>query len=147
MDIVDAYHALIVRLLSLSGESDTVLHIHAGLAIYFGTQLLMRDRRSSLPALVMVALIELANEVMDRLSSGSWNWPDTLHDIFSTLFWPVTIYLVHRYRRHLWQRQAERRAKEVRALFKLRRFGPIGSFADSDAPLPGAGVAVPVSAR
>lgn len=102
MDWIILYHGLTDQIVTLTGGSDKLVHVHAGLFIYLGMQLVLRNRRSSMTALQTVFGLELANEVMDRLFSGSWQWPDTASDVISTLFWPCAFYFVGRYRRARW---------------------------------------------
>ncbi|WP_293884096.1 hypothetical protein [Sphingomonas sp.] len=109
MEIADTYHAMIDTIIATTGLSDTVLHIHAGMAIYLLAQLMLRTRRASLNALTMVFALEAANETMDRLHSGSWNWPNTLSDFAATMFWPLMIVIVGRYRRQRWARMEAHR--------------------------------------
>jgi hypothetical protein len=39
--------------------------------------------------LAVVIAAEIGNEIMDRLYSGLWNWPDTLGDMAATWAWPI----------------------------------------------------------
>lgn len=106
MDLVESYHALTGGIVAASGVSDKMVHLNLGLAIYFGAQLLLRDRRGSVLAVKMLVAAEFANEVMDRLFWGSWRWEDTIGDAVATLFWPITIVLISRYRRRRWEKRA-----------------------------------------
>ncbi len=74
-----------------TGLSDTILHIHAGMAVLMIARIASRRSLGSLVPLSVVVVAELFNEVMDRLIYGSWRWPDTLGDIANTLFWPIAI--------------------------------------------------------
>ena len=74
-----------------TGLPDTVLHIHAGLAVLMLARVVSgRSLGTWLPWSV-VALAEFANEVMDRIVYESWRWPDTLNDVAHTMFWPTAI--------------------------------------------------------
>ncbi|SOB79351.1 hypothetical protein SAMN06297144_0503 [Sphingomonas guangdongensis] len=74
-----------------TGLPDTVLHIHAGLAVLMIVRIISgRSLGSFIPWLVVLAA-ELANEVMDRIIYGSWRWPDTINDVVHTMFWPTVI--------------------------------------------------------
>jgi hypothetical protein len=110
MDISATYHSMIDWIIMTTGMSDKVLHIHAGMAIYLIAQLVLRTRRASLNALTIVFAAEAMNETMDRLYSGSWNWPDTLSDFAMTMFWPLMIVIVGRYRRQRWARREAHKA-------------------------------------
>jgi len=81
-----------------TGLSDTVLHIHAGMAVLMLARIVTRRSLGSLVPLSVVVVAELFNEVMDRLHYGSWRWSDTLGDIANTLFWPLAICLAIRLR-------------------------------------------------
>ncbi|MEG8023632.1 hypothetical protein QP162_02670 [Sphingomonas aurantiaca] len=41
----------------------------------------------------MVVAGEAFNEIMDRMTFGSWRWEDTSLDILNTLLWPTVICL------------------------------------------------------
>ncbi|MFZ2994706.1 MAG: hypothetical protein WA070_00705 [Sphingobium sp.] len=101
---------MIEEVLAVSGMPDKLVHVHVGLAIYVIAQLILPTRRASFQALGVLLAAELFNEVMDRLYSGSWNWPDTWTDFIATMFWPVVLVLVGRHRRKRWNRVMQDRA-------------------------------------
>lgn len=101
MDLFSDYHAM-AETAALWMGSDTVAHIHAGLALYVGAQMLFRTRRASIMALHVVLAAEIFNEIIGRLHFGAWRWDDTIKDVFATLFWPTMLYTVSRYRRRRW---------------------------------------------
>ncbi len=68
-------------------------------------QLTLRTGRASLYAVGVVFWAEIANEVLDRLETGSWRWADTLSDVVLTLMWPCAITFVGLYRRRQWRRR------------------------------------------
>ena len=76
-----------------TGLPDTILHIHAGMAVLMIARIVTRRSLGSFIPLSVVAAAEAFNEVMDRLQFGSWRWDDTLSDIANTLFWPTVICL------------------------------------------------------
>lgn len=81
------------------GISNAEFHIHTGLAIYLlSTLILRKPMRSFIPLLIVIAA-EAANEYMDRVSTGSWRWDDTLHDILFTLLWPTILFTLARLRK------------------------------------------------
>jgi hypothetical protein len=87
-----------------TGLSDTILHIHAGLAVLMLARVVTRRSLGSLVPLSVVVAAEAFNEIMDRLYYGSWRWTDTLGDIANTLFWPLVICLGIRLRPLLHRR-------------------------------------------
>ena len=104
MDLIDGYKNLIDSIEALSGMSRPMLHIHAGMAIYILSQLIFRNRRGSVAALMAVLVAELFNELMNRLYHGVWHWDDTVQDIALTLFWPTVCVATSLVRRPRWQR-------------------------------------------
>ncbi|CAH0356445.1 hypothetical protein [Sphingobium sp. CECT 9361] len=98
MRIPDMYHRLIEWIGDGTGMSDTILHIHAGMAVLLLARVISRRSLGTFVPLSCVAFSELGNEVMDRLHFGSWRWPDTTSDIINTLFWPTVICLAVRIR-------------------------------------------------
>ena len=81
-----------------TGLPDTLLHVHAGMAVLLLARVVTRRSLGTLIPLSLVALAEAANEVLDRLHNGDWRWPDTLSDIGNTLFWPTVICVAVRLR-------------------------------------------------
>ena len=85
------YHRFIEWIGDGTGLPDTLLHVHAGMAILMLARIVTRRSLGSFVPLAFVALAEGANEVMDRLHFGAWRWPDTTSDIVNTMFWPTVI--------------------------------------------------------
>jgi hypothetical protein len=81
-----------------TGAPDTVLHIHAGMAVLLAARLLSGRSLATPIPLAFVYAAELANEVLDRLNHGVW-MPDTLSDVLNTVFWPTVLFLGLRMRR------------------------------------------------
>ena len=98
MSLPSTYHAFIDWIGDGTGLPDTILHIHAGMAVLLIARVLSGRSLGTFIPLSFVALAEGANEVMDRLEFGSWRWADTLSDIGNTLFWPSVICLAIRIR-------------------------------------------------
>lgn len=98
MTIPALYHALIDWIGDGTGLPDTILHIHAGMAILLIARVATGRSLGTFVPLSFVALAEAANEILDRLEFGSWRWPDTLSDIANTMFWPTVICLAVRIR-------------------------------------------------
>jgi hypothetical protein len=99
MDIPAYYASIIASIGDGTGASDALLHVHAGLVILFLARIVTRKSLATpIPFLVVVAA-ELGNEVMDRLSYGSWRLQDTGWDILNTLFWPFVLMIGLRLRR------------------------------------------------
>jgi hypothetical protein len=117
MDPITAYKDLTDLVVTVTGLSRPMLHLHAGMTIYVLTQLLLGTRRGSMTALATVLAIELGNEVMNRLYWGSWRWDDTLGDIAITLFWPATCVAVSQFRRWRWSRSTARMPRAAQSLW------------------------------
>lgn len=99
MDIPALYAQFIHAIGDGTGMADTVLHIHAGLAVMFLARIVTRRSLSTPIPLLVVVAAELGNEVLDRLHYGSWRPADTLADIVNTLFWPTILFLGLRLRK------------------------------------------------
>ncbi len=93
MDIPALYAQLIQAIGDGTGMADSLLHVHAGMAVLLLTRVLTGRRLSTPIPLAVVALAELGNEVLDRLHYGSWRWDDTLLDILNTMFWPTMLFI------------------------------------------------------
>ena len=98
MDIAKLWTDFTVWLGDGTGLPDTIIHVHAGLAVLLVARLVTGRSLGTLIPLSVVVAAEGANEILDRLHYGSWRWSDTLGDIANTLFWPVIICLAVRLR-------------------------------------------------
>lgn len=88
-----------------TGMADSLLHVHAGMAVLILARVLTRRSLSTPVPLLVVAAAEAANEILDRLHYGSWRWADTTADVVNTLFWPTVLYLGLRWRTPRAQRR------------------------------------------
>jgi cell shape-determining protein MreD len=102
MDPISSYHTLIEDFVVASGLTDKMVHVHVGMAIFLCAQVVLRTRRGSIDALLIVLVAEAFNEMMDRMYFGSWRIDDTIGDVVATLFWPTMFVLVSRFRRRRW---------------------------------------------
>ncbi|MGS1017462.1 hypothetical protein [Allosphingosinicella humi] len=91
MDIPALYHSVIIWIGDGTGASDSLLHVHAGLTVLFVARLVTRRSLATPIPFLVVCAAELANEIMDRLTFGSWRLTDTLLDVVNTLFWPLML--------------------------------------------------------
>jgi len=105
MWVAERYRDFIQWIGDGTGLPDTVLHIHAGLAVLMVARLITRRSLGTWVPWSAVALAEAGNEVLDRIVWGSWRWSDTLNDIANTLFWPTVICLGLRLRPLLLHRE------------------------------------------
>ncbi|VXC51484.1 conserved hypothetical protein [Sphingomonas sp. T1] len=87
------YHQWIDWVGDGTGLPDTILHIHAGMALLMIARLITRRSFGTFIPWTVVAAGEAFNEIMDRLNYGSWRWDDTLVDVANTMFWPTVICL------------------------------------------------------
>ena len=99
MNIPALYQQIITAIGDGTGASDSLLHVHAGLAILFLARLITRRSLATPLPFLMVLAAESANELMDRLTYGSWRLEDTSLDMLNTLFWPFVLMVGLRWRR------------------------------------------------
>lgn len=99
MNLPALYASLIQQIGDGTGMADTVLHIHAGMAVLFLARVVTRRSLATPVPLLVVVAAEAANEIMDRLQYGSWRPADTLGDIANTLFWPTVLFVGLRWRK------------------------------------------------
>jgi heme/copper-type cytochrome/quinol oxidase subunit 4 len=96
LDLVSAYHTAIVGLGEQTGASDSLLHVHAGLAVLFAACLVTGRSVASFVPLAIVVLAACANELLDFLHADDTIMPDTGWDLANTLFWPFVLTVVLR---------------------------------------------------
>ncbi|MGN6279413.1 MAG: hypothetical protein ACTHM8_11915 [Sphingomonas sp.] len=97
MNIVALYHSWIIWIGDGTGLPDTILHIHAGLAVLLVVRLVTKRSLGTFIPFAVVFVAEFGNEVMDYLSYGL-RVADTLSDLANTFFWPFVISLAVRLR-------------------------------------------------
>ena len=106
MNMTETYHRFIMWIGDGTGASDSLLHVHAGMAVLLLARLITRRSLATPIPFAVVCLAELANEIMDRAHNGSWLWQDTTLDVVNTLFWPLVLMVGLRARRARDQRRS-----------------------------------------
>ena len=87
------YHQMIDAIGDGTGLPDIILHIHAGMVLLMIARLITRRSFGTFIPWWVVVAGEAFNEIMDRMTFGSWRWEDTSLDIINTLLWPTVICL------------------------------------------------------
>lgn len=99
MDFPQIYDAITMAVVKETGASDSLVHVHAGMAVLMIARLLTgRSLATPVPLLIVVAAA-LFNELLDRINQGHWLWPDTSLDVLNTTFWPFVLFVGLRARR------------------------------------------------
>lgn len=98
MNPADLYARLVMWIGDGTGAPDTVLHIHAGMAVLLFVRMLSGRSLATPWPLLAVYLAELGNEIMDYFAHGRI-MPDTLSDVLNTVFWPTVLFIGLRVRR------------------------------------------------
>jgi hypothetical protein len=99
MSLAAAYESLILWIGDGTGASDSLLHVHAGLAVLLAARIITGKSLATPIPFASVCVAEIANEILDRINHGSWLWRDTSMDIVNTLFWPFVLMVGLRARR------------------------------------------------
>ncbi len=76
-----------------TGLSDTILHLHAGMAIFLVARVVSGRSLGSWLPITIVLIAALGKEVADRIVYDSWRWQDTPWDVLATMFWPTMLWL------------------------------------------------------
>jgi hypothetical protein len=96
MYFVEIYRQLIAWISTATALDDTILHIHAGMAILLLARIVTGRSLATLTPLLCVCAAEFANEAMDYLAIDKFE-PDALGDIVATIFWPTTLFVLARW--------------------------------------------------
>jgi hypothetical protein len=91
MALASAYQELIRSIAEGTGASDSLLHVHAGLAVLLLARLMTGKSLATPVPFAIVCVAEFANELLDRINHGSWLWTNTALDVLNTLFWPFIL--------------------------------------------------------
>ena len=114
MNPAELYHRFIVWIGDGTGAPDTILHIHAGMAVLLIVRVLSRQSLATPWPLLAVYLAEFANEAMDYWAHGRV-MPDTFSDVVHTVFWPTVLFLGLRIRRARERPGGDRRPGQASA--------------------------------
>lgn len=87
------------QLAAALGATEELLHIHAGLLIFFAAAVLLRRRMRSRVPIALVFAFAFFNEIVDAFSleSAATRW-DPAADILNTVFWPTLLFFLARRR-------------------------------------------------
>ena len=82
--------------------SKDALHIHVGLLVFVTACYLTRKNYRAAIPLLAVLLLAILGEILDArdnfASLGRWRWRASVHDILNTMFWPIVLSLLIRFR-------------------------------------------------
>ena len=105
MNIIAFYEQLTLAVGEETGASDTLIHVHAGMAVLLLARVISGRSLATWVPFFVVLVGALANEILDRANHGAWRFPDTLYDVINTIFWPFVLMIGLRLRR---SREAKR---------------------------------------
>jgi hypothetical protein len=94
MAIVAKYELWKNDFASWTGINDWLLHCQLGMVGFLIVAIVSRKSLGSLVPLIAIIVGEGLNEYFDRLTYGSWRWPDTSRDLTFTLIWPLLLFFL-----------------------------------------------------
>ncbi|RKG34437.1 hypothetical protein D7V21_06705 [Acinetobacter guerrae] len=78
------------------------LHIYAGLLAFLCVAFLDKRQLKSVWALVAVMFIAMGAELLDArddfINYGYWRFDASLHDLLNTIFWPLVLWLIAKFK-------------------------------------------------
>ena len=109
MNAAEIYERLTLVIQNETGASDSLLHVHAGMAVLLIARIVTgRSLATPIPFLV-VLVAAIGNEILDRFNHGLWRPVDSMLDLVNTLFWPFVLMVGLRARR---SRELKRAARQ-----------------------------------
>ena len=95
MHRLEPYSAAKLALGDYLGVTEDLLHIHAGLIIFFVAALLLRRAMRSRVPIALVYVFAFGNEVIDILTPGKNGTSlEPIWDILNTVVWPTLLFLL-----------------------------------------------------
>jgi hypothetical protein len=86
-------------LIEVTGASEPLLHVHAGLLIFVLAAVFLRRRIGSRVPLALVALFAIGNEIVDFFDPYPRTVQESVADLVNTIFWPAILFaLMRRFR-------------------------------------------------
>jgi hypothetical protein len=80
----------------ITGASEDLLHVHAGLLIFVLSALILRKKMRSPIPLALVVFFATLNEVVDWYSGAPQAPFEHYIDFANTVFWPAVLFLLAR---------------------------------------------------
>lgn len=96
---LETYKFLVESIGDRTGAPDSLLHVHAGMAVMFLARVTTRRSLATWTPFLAVLVAALTKEIIDRIAHGAWRMPDTMFDIINTIFWPFVLMIGLRWRR------------------------------------------------
>jgi hypothetical protein len=111
MDIAAVYDGITSAIQNETGASDSLLHVHAGMAVLLVARVLTGKSLATPVPFLIVCVAAVINEGFDRLNHIVWRPTDAALDLVNTLFWPLVLMIGLRLRRARQQRPAVQKAE------------------------------------
>lgn len=96
------FQELKIYIINFTELSRDALHIYAGLTLFFIVAFFHHRQLKSRWAIWTVLIAAIATELFDArddlINHGLWRIGASLHDIINTIFWPLLIWLMARFR-------------------------------------------------
>ena len=91
-----------IYIVNLTDLTRDALHIYAGLLVFFCVAFLDKRQLKSIWALFAVVLIAISAELLDArdhlINYGFWRFDASIHDILNTIFWPLVLWLIAKFK-------------------------------------------------
>lgn len=96
------FQQLKIYITNFTELSRDALHIYAGLTLFFIVAFFHHRQLKSKWAIWTVLIVAVTAELFDAhddfINYGMWHIGASLHDIINTIFWPLVIWLMARFR-------------------------------------------------
>jgi hypothetical protein len=95
--LIAHYSEAKTTLAKVFGATEDLLHLHAGLIIFFAAALFFKRRMRSRVPCALVYIFAIANEMIDAMSPGSAvSALEPAVDILNTVLWPTLLFFLAR---------------------------------------------------
>ncbi|UDM37912.1 hypothetical protein LIS44_12820 [Acinetobacter haemolyticus] len=99
---LSTFQELKIYVVNFTELSRDALHIYAGLTLFFIVAFFHHHKLKSKWAILAVLIVAIAAELLDArddlINHGLWHIGASVHDIINTIFWPLLIWLMARFR-------------------------------------------------
>ncbi|MEJ2900126.1 hypothetical protein [Acinetobacter sp. NS-4] len=99
---LSTFQELKIYVVNFTELSRDALYIYAGLVLFFIVAFFHHRQLKSKWAILTVLIVAIAAELLDArddlINYGLWRIGSSVHDIINTIFWPLLIWLMARFR-------------------------------------------------